>query len=242
MYIMYIDESGVERINDQTKYFVICGAIFHERDLTDMKKAMQDVRDNKLGRFSGSEIHIHDIYKGQKAFYSISLSEIKTVLTNIYTSLNNLQFSIISVAINKPELLRSKYYNYDILETAYTFLIERFDNFLSKNNNKGIIRIDKTSNKSTQLNQKDRKILELINQIRRNGTNLQRIKNIIEEPLFYDSALRKGLQVADASVYCVNARLNCNQFFDPYWKIIHSKLQTSPTGEISGYGLYVFPK
>ena len=80
-------------------------------------------------------------------------------------------------------------------------MVERFDKFLHRTNNKGIIRIDKTSNKTIALNKKDRKILDTINHIRRHGTNLQSIKNISEEPFLIESHLRKGLQIADATVY-----------------------------------------
>ena len=132
--------------------------------------------------------------------------------------------------------------HYDILETAYKFLIERFDKFLRKTENKGVVRIVRTSNKYNTLNKKDVKILNLINNVRHHGTNWQTVRNIIEEPLFYDSTIRKGLQIADAIVYCTNRHLNNNADFNKYWNLLHPKIQTSVEGNIVGYGLTIFPR
>ena len=139
-------------------------------------------------------------------------------------------------------LLESKYKDWDVLETGYTFLVERFDKFLRKSNHKGIIRIDKTSNKNNALNKKDQKILDAINRIRKSGTNWQSIKNIAEEPQFVDSSLRKGIQIADSVVYCTNSYLNQNSDFDMYWNLMLSKMHTKSNGSFNGYGLTVFPK
>lgn len=240
---MYIDESGVEQINDPTKYFVTSGAIFHENNLAEMKKKIIDFKNNVfVGTLQDAEIHVHDIYKSQKDFYGITKQQSLNILDSLYSELFKTQFSITSVAIDKPTLKNSKFSNYDILETGYTFLIERFDKFLRRTNNKGIIRIDKTSNKSTSLNKKDCKILNIVNTIRKQGTNWQSIKNIAEEPFLIDSRLRKGLQIADAVVYCTNNYLNGNPDFKKYWDLIYPKIHTSDRGSIWGYGLYVFPK
>lgn len=101
-----------------------------------------------------------------------------------------MEFDIISVAIDKKKLLDSRFKNYDVLQTAYIFLVERFDKFLRKKSNKGMIRIDATSNKPNSPNAKDRKILRIINEIRMRGTNWQPIKNIIEEHPYFIIPLR----------------------------------------------------
>lgn len=82
----------------------------------------------------------------------------------------------------------------------------------------------------------------MLGEIRKSGTNWQSIKNIVEEPLFVDSHLRKGLQIADAIVYCVNSHLNHNSEFDDYWNLIQSRMHRKISGSIVGYGLTIFPK
>ena len=85
-------------------------------------------------------------------------------------------------------------------------------------------------------------ILSYINHIRHHGTNWQSVRNIVEEPLFYDSFVRKGLQIADAVAYCTNRYLNKNNDFDSYWKLLYPKIQKNASGTTMGYGLTVFPR
>ena len=238
---MYVDESGVEEENDETKYFVVSGVIFHENDLEELKQKITKLSWQEFPeKFRGNEIHIHDIFRGKKDFEKIDESEIKSLLTKIYELINSLEFSIISVAIDKPQLLDSRFSNWSVLETAYTFLVERFHNFLGNEESKGMVRIDMTSNKESSLNKKDKKIFNLIHNIRRDGTNWQSVKNIIEDPIFFDSKNSAGIQIA--VVYCTNRLLSGKVGFEKYWKLLYPKIQTNHSGEIWGYGLTVFPK
>ena len=73
LYIMYVDESGVEEHTDNTKYFIVSGVVVHESDLAKMKKMIQSIKGKIFARkFKGKEIHIHDIYKGKSDFYRIT--------------------------------------------------------------------------------------------------------------------------------------------------------------------------
>lgn len=239
---MYIDESGVPEITDPTKYFVTTGVIFHENSLVNMKRIISEFKDRQfIGKLKDAEIHLYDMYKGKKEFYGLTPQEIKIILDDLYDELRKIHFSIISIVINKQDLKTSKYAHYDILETGYTYLIERFDKFLRRTNNKGVIRIDKMKNKPFALSPKDTKILNQINKIRKHGTNWQTIENIVEEPFFIESHLRKGLQIADAVVYCVNRYYNQNPEFNNYWDILKTKMHSSDSGSILGYGVYHFP-
>ena len=91
---------------------------------------------------------MHDIFKGQKSFAGITRQEAGDVLSGVHALIDELEFDTISAAIDKPALTASKFSNYDVLETAYEFLIERFNNFSRRTENKGLVRIDKTSNKA----------------------------------------------------------------------------------------------
>ena len=104
------------------------------------------------------------------------------------------------------------------------FLAERFDKFLAHTKNKGLVRIDKTSNKSNALNVKDYFILEKINCIRHHGTKFQNVENIVEEPLFHDSSKRRGLWIADAIAYCATRHLNGKIDFEKYWNLLYPKM------------------
>ena len=56
---MYVDESGVESVRDNSNFFVTAGAIFHEDDLTTMKTDIQNYKDaNFSGTHQDAEIHL----------------------------------------------------------------------------------------------------------------------------------------------------------------------------------------
>ena len=102
---MYVDESGVEEISDNTRYFVVSGSIFHENSLESMKThVIEFKKDHFIGKYKNAEIHVHDIYKGQKQFYGLTPKEIEDLLLKWYQSLRKITFSTISVAIDKHAL------------------------------------------------------------------------------------------------------------------------------------------
>lgn len=239
---MYVDESGVPEIKDNTKFFVASGAVFHEKELETMKKLIIEFKNNNFtGKLDGAELHVHDIYKGKNVFYGLSKQQKYDLLDNVYSTIEKLDLTIITIAIDKTKL-KIKYPHYKIAETAYKFLIERFDKFLGEKDNKGVIRIDRTTNdQEIKLNKRDCDILQIVNAIRKYGTGWQTISHIVEEPLFYNSSMRKGLQVADAIAYCTNRHLAGYSDFEPYWNVIQSKLRCNELGKTDGYGFRIFP-
>ena len=87
---------------------------------------------------------------------------------------------------------------WDVFNAAWTFLTERFDKYVSDNDssiNKGIIIVDRSS----KMPEKD--IWKIVNRLRRNGSYFQAIENIVEEPIFIESQIREGIQLADACAY-----------------------------------------
>ena len=77
------------------------------------------------------------------------------------------------------------------------------------------------------LNKKDLEILNIINCMRKRGTNGSgdepSAKNIAEKPLFVGSHLQKGLQIADCIAYCTSGILNNNPDFKKYESMIQPK-------------------
>ena len=231
---MYVDELGVESVYDNTKFFVTAGAIFHENDLSTMKTEIQNYKDaNFSGVYQDAEIHLQHIFKGRGKFFGLNLSQKIALLNPLYSTLHNLPFTIISIAIDKQKFIQ-KHHAREILDYGHMLLVERFDNFLVEHDNKGIIRIDRTTapNK-VDLNQKDADVLKLINKIRKNGTRWQSPAiSIVEEPHFLASHLRKGLQIADAVGYCINRKINNYSDFDIFWNEIYPKFRTSSDGNV----------
>ena len=243
LYFMYVDESGTEQRSEKSRYFVVSGVVVHEHHVDDMEICMDQTRGMLLPeRFQGREIHVHDIYKGKQAFRGITPNEIQKTLDGLYGSFLSMDFSVIVIVIDKTRWFDSSYSRYDVQQSAYTFLIERFDRYLQKTCNKGLIRIDRTSNRPNASNDKDDRIRDVINDLRRVGSYWTPIRGLVEPPLFLSSAESDGLQVSDAIAYGTNGYLTKPNDFEDYYKIIIQKAQKRHDGNVNGYGMTVFPK
>ena len=242
---MYVDESGGSEMSDSTNFFVTCGIIFHESDLNSMKNRIQNYKtDNFNGKLKDAEIHLYHIWKGRGKFHGINFKEKMDLLDPLYSVISEMQFTVISISIDKEKFSQRHSDHDEILDYGYMLLAERFDNFLTEHEEKGIIRLDRITRPDRDtLEKKDKRILNVINKVRKKGTRWQLpAKSIIEEPMFMKSHTRKGLQIADAIAYCTFKIENKHQHFDGYWNSIYSKFRTSPSGKIIGYGLVRYPK
>lgn len=172
----------------------------------------------------------------------ITPSEVQKTLSGLYESFLDMNFSVIVIVIDKGRWFDSNYRRYYVQQSAYTFLIERFDKYLQKNNSRGLIRIDKTSNKPNALNAKDDRILTIINNLRKVGSYWTFIRNLVEPPLFLSSTESNGLQIADAIAYGTTRYMNKTPSFENYYDIILQKAQKRHDGVITGYGMTVLPK
>jgi hypothetical protein len=125
-----------------------------------------------------------------------------------------------------------------LFDDAWTFLVERFEQFIDenrRNQDEGIIIVDKSSRMP------EREIWKTVRTLRKFGSNYCEINHLIEEPIFIDSKIREGIQIADASAYCSFRHLMESVKFQPYWDIVRTKLRKGPGGLVTGYGFKVFP-
>jgi hypothetical protein len=145
---MYVDDSGSPSVKDNTSYYVISGVIVHEIDINQMERKVQQYKSlNFIRGYEDAEIHVHDIYKGQRKFSELTLPRKHEILNNLYSLINTLPITIISVGISKVRLLHS-HPDWDVFNAAWTFLTERFDKYVSDHGNsinKGIIIVDRSS-------------------------------------------------------------------------------------------------
>lgn len=242
---MYIDESGSELVSDKSPYYLTSGVIFHEDDLSLMKRRILDYKnENFISDLVGAEIHLYDMFNCIKKFEGLTDQRKWDLINKLYDAIDTLPMTTISACINKEKLVyEHKKPEKKIIEMAYTIILERFQMFLQDTVSKGMIRIDRTTDKNQyKLNDKDRFIIKHINNIRRRSSGWLQAVNVVEESLILDSNTRKGLQVADAIAYCTTKFMNKRKSFDRCWSIIHSKIRRGPSGQIEGYGLIIFPK
>lgn len=238
MYFMFVDDSGNPHFTDKSQYYVISGIIIDEQSVDYVKEQLLEYKNIRFKNdYKDEEIHVHDIYKSYGNFKSLGLEEKYSLLTDLYNLIEKLPVTAISVGIDK-NAFKLKHPTWNLFNAAWTFLIERFDNYINDNGyglSKGLLRIDGSSRISQD------ETLRIVNQLRKHGSNFQKIKHILEEPLFVDSSLHEGIQLADASAYCTLRYLHGYQKFEPYWKIIHKKLRKNSQGIATGYGFKLFP-
>ncbi len=232
---MYVDESGSESYKDSTKYFVLSGIIVSDDKI---KKIQRSSFEYKLkyfiDKYIDSEIHTHDIYQSKNDFSSLNLIKKQEILNALYKMINTLNITIISIVINK-ELLKSQYPSWKVIDTAWIYLIERFDKFLECNDEiNGSIKIDKSTHRS------QRCIFDVIDDVRKNGTDFQR-RACIDNIQFVDSSGVEGIQIADAVAYCSLMHAKNNNAFEDYWNLIKSKIRQSSDGHTKSYGWKEFP-
>jgi len=238
MYIMYVDDSGSPSYNDSSKFYVLSGVIVTDKTVKDLKQKIFDYKKlNFEGDYLDAEIHTHDIYKARNLFSSLTKEKKYVLLDGLYDCIKEIDMTIISVGIDKT-LMKTRYVSWNLFKYAWVFLTERYDKYIEDTDASegGTIRIDK----STKEQQSD--VTSLVRGLRKHGSLYQSIKNIIKDPVFIDSGASQGIQVADAVAYCTLKYLGEYQKFDPYWKIIFSKLRESKFGKIDGYGFKLFPK
>lgn len=235
---MYVDDSGNPSANDGSKHYVISGVIVHERDLFQMEKNVQAYkRKHFVGAYGDAEIHVHEIYKGKGKFSSLTLQKKYELLDALYDTIRLLPITVISVGIDKQQM-QLQHPLKSVFSLAWTFLVERFDNFIDDNSplEKGLIIVDQSSKMP------EKEICRIVSSLRRSGSGFQSIDCLVEEPIFIKSDIREGIQLADACAYCTLKQLNGYQKFVPYWNVLHGKLRRSSGGKVDGYGLKIFPK
>ena len=128
---MYVDDSGSPSLKDNSSYYVISGVIVHEIDINQMERKVQQYKSlNFISGYKDAEIHAHDIYKSQRKFSELTRPRKYEIFDNLYSLINTLPITIISVGISKVRLLKS-HPDWDIFSAAWTFLTERFDKYVS---------------------------------------------------------------------------------------------------------------
>ncbi|MEX2737679.1 MAG: DUF3800 domain-containing protein [Candidatus Wukongarchaeota archaeon] len=239
--MLYVDESGVPEL-DRGQLFVIGGVIIDESQWKKMNNIITTVKIEFFPNKSPEEIEFHgyEIRKGRSVFSGLSLEKRFELIENFFQKLNDSEFTIIEVVINKEKLLAQNK-NYNPIRIGWEMLIERFDRFLKKipdEKKSGLIIID-----SKSMNQ-DSEFLRFCKTVRLDGTRYRDIDYVLEDPFFSKSTMRNLLQLADMVSYTTfRATLGKDEFFiNIFNKYIKPKMDKSSSGIINGYGLKIFPK
>lgn len=221
MYFMYVDESGDSGlINSPKRHFVLTGLIVHEtrwRSCLDQLIAFRRRIKSGFGVKLSEELHAYALVSSPGSLNRIKKNDRLTIVRSFADELASINdFRIINVVVDK----QSKQDGYDVFDSAWTALIQRFENTLIRGNfpgpihpsEHGIILPDKTDvKKLTQILRKMRRY----NPVPKSGNlgyrNLT-VARVVEDPIFKDSQDSYFIQAADLAAYLLQQRLEPSSY------------------------------
>jgi len=219
---MYADESGdTGLIASPTRYFILCGLVIHELRWRHVMDELLDFRKSIKANFGlklNEEIHASEFFRnGHPTIPKFQLLEIIRRFADRIASLPDL--SLIPVVVDKM----GKPVGYDVFESAWGTLLQRFENTLGYHNfpggkgrdDKGMILCDQTDEKSLRkLVRKMRAYNPVPNQawVGPGYRNLA-MQHVIEDPNFRNSGLSYFVQAVDVCAYLLKQHINPSTYF-----------------------------
>ncbi len=264
MYFFYIDESGskdpeIEGVKaDGTRfakdhlYVLTAVSLFEynwrkfEREITNVKLELSDHLHRKTGtRFDLAQCEVKSTWLRlptlrvkQSAFLNaLPEKDLSRLADTFYVKVLPMRMHVFSVVIDKRRL--HSHVTGDILfKKAYELLLERIEHYLWEFHPKhqGLIVIDDSGRAA------NRSLAMKHAYIQREGNEVMRFHHIVEYPMFTDSALSNGIQLADLCGYNVYRAFRNADFDYPYFKKILDRFYSSQrTSEDKLDGLKVWP-
>jgi hypothetical protein len=220
MYLMYVDESGDPGLNGSpTQYFVLSGLVMHElrwRDFLDQILIFRRRMKATYGLGVRDEIHAAEFVRSSGSV-SLPRNIRFLILRHFAEELSRLNWlSITNVVVDK----RGKPQGYDVFESAWKTLFQRFENTLANRNfpgpqnpdDNGIVICDDTNGgKLTKLMRKMGTYNPIPNQSGIGYRNLP-IKKVIEDPNLRESWNSHPIQAADLCAFLIYQHFSPNGF------------------------------
>jgi hypothetical protein len=216
---MFADESGdTGMVGSPAPYFVLSALVIHELE---WRKTLDEVVEfrRELRRDYGLKLR-HEIHSRQLITKPGELAFIPKykrleILRKCADKLAYIKpLSILSISVNKL----GKAADYNVFENAWQALIQRFENTIQYKNfppsgnarDAGLVSCDKTDEKRlTQLVRKMRHYNPVPhNQFHGAGYRNIKLKHLIDDPVFRDSANSFLIQCADICAYLLYQKLN----------------------------------
>jgi len=261
MYLMYIDESGnTEPFQENgTKILVLTGCIIDEKDKIGIETKFREIKEkyyfnpdieikSNFLRYANPDIPINSPIKLH------SREKYDALEKDIADFLKEINVTLISIVIDKKGYWL-QYPAQNPYDSAYIFLLERFQTFLQFKDAFGLCIIDPREG-TVEKRYIDKELDRVHNLVRwKDGSFWKKCPNIIERVLFSTSDLTIGIQLCDLYCYPVFNIFEYNKKKGEYWRfdeITYPKLYFHTTitasvdksrigPQIEGTGLKFFP-
>lgn len=259
-YVMFVDENGNSDIKDilksiskgstvdeNNKYFTVTGVIFTRSQYGVARQRINDLKNKywKNGCYQYKDtyrkvcFHSRDIRRKEGAF-DINTIDYNSFIIDISKLMNDLDYKIISVTVDKENYLL-KHYQYNVYNTAMCFLLQRFI-YAMKNNGKGIVMLEARGKDEDYILLNEMKHIIFDTGIRRVSSQelINRILGIYFNPKWnqkYDNTF-SGLEIADLSSYPIHKYIR-NGTKDKAFLTIENKIDKYP--DYNNKGIKIFP-
>ena len=209
LYLMYVDESGdTGLVNSPSRYFILSGLVVHEsmwrpllEILVKFKKRMRELH----GLPARGEIHASE-FINSKAF-NLKRHIRLAILRNTLDELAKVDFiSVTNVVVDK----HGKPADYDVFQSAWITLFQRFENTLQfgncpggYNNDQGMVLTDAIAGKALMRLVRKMAVYNIVPNSGGIGSGARNlpIVRIIEDPHSKDSRDSLPIQMCDVGLY-----------------------------------------
>jgi hypothetical protein len=222
MYLMYVDESGDPGLqNSPTRYFVLSGLVMHELR---WREFIEQVLSFRRRMKSTYDLGVRDEIHAAEFIRSSGSTKLPRhirylILRHFAAELAKMNWlSVTNVVVDKA----GKPEGYDVFESAWKVLFQRFENTLAHRNfpgpqnpdDLGIVICDDTNGgKLSKLMRRMGSDNPIPNQSHAGrGYRNMPIRKIIEDPNLRDSKNSHPIQAADLCAYLLFQNLNPNGF------------------------------
>lgn len=218
MYLMYVDESGdVGLVNSPTRYFVLVGLVLHELRWQQTKEEMIAFRQGLKQQFGlklREEVHASQMISHPGSLERIPKYQRLEILRRHADMLASMpDLSLVCVVVDK----QGKAANYNVFESAWATLIQRFENTLAHGNFSGPKNVDDRGMLFPD-HTDDKKLNALLRRMRvynpvpnqpsfGGGYRNLTLRSVIEDANFRDSARSYFVQAVDVIAYLLYQQL-----------------------------------
>ncbi|MFH1971789.1 MAG: DUF3800 domain-containing protein [Patescibacteria group bacterium] len=250
-HIIYIDES----YDKKSKYIIMVGFIV---PLEKWRTLNNEITQIKLKYFLNPTINLKAVrrknYDKDNCWESLTKEKKEEFNKEFYETICKNEYTLIIGIINKEKMdAKNKEF---LFHLSYSFIIERYQYFLSDNNSYGIVIMDiaEANKEIKELRYSHRKFIKDGVPVKREDSILKlgeqeisfkdykrlELKNICEDLIFLNDKNNNILQITDMIASAMFAKFNRNS--DVWYKKIEKIIRCSSSNKIEGYGIKFFPE
>ncbi|OXU14487.1 DUF3800 domain-containing protein [Sedimentisphaera salicampi] len=251
MYLLYSDESGDPGKSNQGNHFILSSLLVHESRWHECFGLIKQLRANlkqEYGINRNDELHANKNIAGRGALWGTMYSkEMRVKLFKaVLEAISQMPGAkTMSICINKSSSQLERKSGRDIHDTAWRFMLQRFDNFISRKSTDkdyGIVFHDTGHDVEIRKLMRKIRVFNYVPSKYGKSRNLP-LTSLIEDPVPRDSAHSQFIQLVDYIAYCLFRKIEPTEKY-PELKELYNMLEPVALKEVSSsndLGIVYYP-